>query len=460
MEVDYLLNFIRRFLRPAKQTSSLCTRLSKTWVFVCMLVALPLSAQEKWTLRDCIDYAREHNIQVKKTQLSAESYAVDEKQSKAGLFPSLSGSISQGYDHSKDPANDYEYKDLFNGQYGLNANWVLFNGRKNLNDIRQAKLQKEAEMLNVEQQQNSIEISITETYLQLLYARESIGNNENIAESSRLQLEQTQKFLDVGRITLAEYAQVEAQYSSDLYNLTLAQNSFDNYRLQLKQLLELNLEDTFEPYFPDISEEDIHIIIPSKQDVYQTALSIMPEVKSNKLGIDIAEIGKSTAQGGYLPSISLNGGVGTNNVWNGSYPSFGTQADRNFGQYIGLSISIPIFDNRQNKSNVEKAKLQIETARLNYANVEKELLRTIENLHQDAVSGQSRYNAAKSKLKSSELSYTLVKEQYALGMRNTVELTTEQNNYANALQDLLQAKYTALLSLKLLEFYQGKEITL
>lgn len=419
-----------------------------------------LSAQKKWTLRDCIDYARQENIQVKKFQISVQSADIDLKKAKAGLFPSLSASVSQGYNHSRQDANGYKYKGIFNGQYGINASWTVYDGKKNLNNIKQAGLQKEADELFMEQQQNDIEISITQTYLQLLYARESIKNNENIVASSEAQLKQTQDFLDAGSITRAEYAQVEAQYSSDKYNLVLAQNSYDSYLLQLKQLLEMDMEDELDVVFPQIGDEQIKVFIPSKYEVYQTALSIMPEIRGNKLGIDIAQVGKSTAKAGYLPTVSINGSLGTSNIWNGDVPAFSTQVNRNFNQYIGVSVSVPIFDNRTNKSNVQKANLQIQTAELDYIQAQKDLSKTIENLYQDAISGQSKYQAAKDKLKSSELSYTLVKEQYALGMRNTVELTTEQNNYANALQELLQAKYTALLSLKLLSFYQGKEITL
>lgn len=425
-----------------------------------LLLSNNLQAQKTWTLRECIDYARQENIQVKKMQLSVESAKADVSQSKAALFPSLNGSLSQSYNHSKDAVNDYHYQNLFGGQYGLNASWTIYNGGVNINTIKQNELLKETEELNTQRQQNDIELSITETFLQLLYARESIKNNENIVESSAAQLRQTQDFLDAGTITRAEFAQVEAQYSSDRYNLVLAQNAFDSYKLQLKQLLELDMNAEFEIAFPEIDNTEVLNPIPTREEVYLTALDIMPEIKSNQLGMEVAEIGKSIAKGGYMPTISLNGSLGTSNSWNSDYPSFSNQIDRNFNQYAGVSVSIPIFDNKRNKTNVKKSELQIETAKLNYTDAQKTLLKTIESLHQDAVSSQSKYSAAVDKVRSSELSYTLVKEQFALGMRNTVELTTEQNNYANALQDLLQAKYATLLSLKLLQFYQGEEITL
>ena len=418
-----------------------------------------LSAQEQWSLRDCIDYAKRENIQVRKSRISSESSEVDILQSKAALFPSLSGSVSQSFNNSKDPTDNYQYNSSFGGQYGVSLGLTIYNGKQNLNAIKQAELQKESSVLTTEQQENDIELAITQTYLQLLYAGESIKNNENIVASSEAQLQQTKDFLDAGSITRAEYAQVEAQYSSDRYNLVMAQNSYDSYLLQLKQLLELGIDDTFEPVIPEISEDDVIRIIPAKQEVYQTALQIMPEIRNSQLSMDLVDIDRSSAKAGYLPTISLNGSLGTNNLWSNS-TSFAKQIDRNFSQSIGLSVSIPILDNRKNKSAVQKANLQIQTAELNYTQAQKDLLQTIENLHQDAVSAQSKYGAAKDKLASSELSYELVSQQYALGMRNPVELTTEQNNYANAMQELLQAKYTALLSIKLLNFYQGIEITL
>lgn len=420
-----------------------------------------LNAQDKWTLRSCIDYARQNNIQVQKSKLTADSYNVDILQSKAALFPSLSGSVSQRFSNSQvaNSSGDYKYEGTFQGQYALNASVTVFDGKKNINAIKQAKMQKEAQDLNVEEIQNNIEISITQAYLQMLYARESIKNNENILESSKAELDQAQIFLDAGSTTRSEYAQVESQYSSDKYNLVLAQNTYDTYKLQLKQLLELDVDENFDVSFPEVGDDEILKMIPSKRDVYQTALTIMPQVQSSKVNIDIANIALKTAKAGYIPTISANASIGTGNIYNQS-PSFFTQLDRNFNQSVGLTLSIPIFDNRQNKSNVQKANINIRNAELDLIDTQKDLLKTVENLYQDVVSAQSKYLAAKEKLKSTELSYELVQEQYNLGMRNTVELTTEKNNYANALQELLQSKYSALLSLKLLNFYQGQDISL
>lgn len=424
---------------------------------------LPATAfsQKTWTLKECIDYARQENIQVKKSNISTESYDVDISQSKAALFPTLSGSVSQRYTNSQSPDQngDYRYEGLFNGQYTLNANWTIYNGGKNKNNIKQAQLQKETQELNTENTQNQIEIAITQAYLQILYSKESIKNNENILASSETQLKQTKDFLDAGSITKSEYAQIEAQYSSDKYNLIQAQNSYETYKLQLKQLLELEFDEDIEVEFPQIDDNAVLQFIPSKYEVYKKALTIMPEIASSKLNIQLANLNKSSAKAGYLPTVSVSGSIGTGNIFNSS-PSFVTQIGHNFNQSIGVTVSIPILDNKQNKSNVKKADLDIKTAELNLIDAQKTLLSTVENLYQDAVAGQSKYRAAKDKVNSTKLSYELIQDHYTLGLRNTVELVTEKNNYANALQDALQAKYTALISLKLLNFYQGEEISL
>lgn len=420
-----------------------------------------LLGQDKWSLRDCIDYAQRENIEIRKAALTVESFGVDIKQSKSALFPTLSASISQSFSNSKveNESGKYRFEGTFDGQYGINANWTLYDGKQNLNAIKQANLNKEASEYDKEEIANNIEISITQLYLQVLYAWESIKNNKNILVSSELQLEQSKLFFEEGSIAHSDFAQVEAQYSSDKYNLVLAENSYDNYKLQLKQLLELDTVIDFNIDFPTIQSSEILQPIPSSSDVYSTALAIMPQVRSSQLDINMAEISRSVAKAGYIPTVSLSGSLGTGNRYSDG-PSFFTQLNRQFNQRIGLSVSFPIFDNRKTKSAIQKANITIKTAELNYLNTQKELLRTIEELHQEAVSSQSKFYAAQDKVTSVELSYNLIKERYNLGMCNTVELTTEQNNYANALQELLQAKYSAVLSLKLLEFYQGKTITL
>ena len=201
------------------------------------------------------------------------------------------------------------------------------------------------------------------------------------------------------------------------------------------------------------------IPLPAKDDVYHTALSLRPEIESGKLNVETSDLSIKTARAGYLPTLSLSAGIGTTNA-NGSDFSFSEQVKQNWNNSLGLTLSIPIFDKRQTKSSINKAKLQRQTSQLDLLDKQKTLYKTIESLWLSANSAQQQYVAAAQKLKSTETSYSLVSEQFNVGMKNTVELLTEKNNLLSAQQETLQAKYTAILNAGLLRFYQGEEINL
>ena len=210
---------------------------------------------------------------------------------------------------------------------------------------------------------------------------------------------------------------------------------------------------------PQLEYEDIMRLLPNQTDIYQTALSIRPEIQSGKLSIENAKLGISAAKAGYYPTISLSASSSsmTNNA---STNNWAQQMKYGWNNMISINLSIPIFDNRQNKSNVQKARLQYNTSQLDLINKQKELYSTIEGLWLDALNAQQQYAAAETKVKSSQTSFDMVNEQFNLGMKNTVELLTEKNNLLSAKQELVQAKYMAILSRTLLNFYAGNNIEL
>lgn len=427
-----------------------------------LCIPFVMQAQNIWDLKTCIDYAKEHSIQVKKSEISLEESDISLKQSKASLFPTLNGSVSQSFSNGRVKNLDGTYGDFdgtFSGQYNLSSGVTLFNGGTKLNTIKQMNLTKDLQGYNLEMVKNNIELSITEAYFQILYAEEMAKSNEGTLEASEAQMKRSKALLDAGSISRSDYAQVEAQYNSDKYNLINAQNTLTQYKLQLKQLLELDNFSDIEVFIPEIGEDEILAVLPAKADIYSKALEIMPEMKSAELSKQIAEYNVSISKAGYMPSLSLNTSIGTSNLYNQTL-SVASQWKYNFTQSAGLSLSIPIFNGRQVKSSVQKSKLGLQTANLEYTNQEKELFRTIETLYQDVIAGQQKYQAAKEKLKSAELSYELTMEQFNLGIRNAVEYLTEKNNYNIALQEVMQAKYTSLLSIKSLNFYRGVPIKL
>lgn len=441
------------------QNESIMKQISSLLLSCLLLLPTGMNAEEdtpkQWTLRDCIDYALEHNITIQRNRISAESAQEDVKTAKADFLPSLSGNISQrvvnrpnsarGTIISGDNITTSESKTSYNGSYGIDANWTVYNGSKRVNTVKQQKLNNRIAELNVDESENSIEESITQLYVQILYSAEAVKVNESTLEVSRKEFERGQELFNVGSIASSDLAQLEAQVSSDNYQLVTSQATLQDYKLQLKQLLELDGDIEMDLYLPQLS--DSNVLIP------------LPEIEAGKLNVESSDLSIKMARAGYLPTLNLSAGIGSTNA-NGSDFSFSEQVKQNWNNSLGLTLSIPIFDKRQTKSSINKAKLQKQTSQLDLLDNKKTLYKTIENLWLAANSAQQQYVAASQKLKSTETSYSLVSEQFNVGMKNTVELLTEKNNLLSAQQETLQAKYTAILNAGLLRFYQGEEINL
>lgn len=422
--------------------------------------AVALKAQEvsqKWTLRSCLDYAIENNIQLKKSRVNELSGLEDTERAKAQLFPSLSASVTQGYVNY--PSSDVDKNNSYSGNYSINANWTVFDGGQRNKAIKQQKLQNEMDKLSTEQGADDIQIAIVQTYMQVLYAMESVRINENTVETSKAQRDRAEEFYKAGSISLVDFSQLESQYSTDKHQLVVAQTSLDNYKLQLKQLLELDITQDIELSLSDIEETWVLAPLPDKQVIYTTSLAVMPQIKSSELSLENAELEKQKAKASYWPTISMNAGVGTGHLSGTNY-SFGNKIWNNFNESFGITIKIPIFTNRENKTAYNKAKLAITTSQLELINSQKELLKTVEGIYLDATSAQSQYLSAKERLSYVQQSFKLTEEQFFLGMKNTLEMLTEKNNLLSAQQEVLQSKYMAIMSIQLLNIYQKKPVDL
>ena len=408
-----------------------------------------------WTLRDCLDYALEHNIQVKKSKVARLSGQEDTELAKAQLFPSLSASVTQGFVNY--PSGEAVSNNSYSGNYSVSANWKLFDGNKRVNTIKQQQIQNQVEDLNIEQSEDDIQISLVQTYMQVLYAMEAVRINQNTIEVSQAQRDRAAELLQAGSISPVDLAQLESQLSTDKYQLVVARTNLDNYKLALKQLLELDINEDIRVAIPELASGDVMVPLPDKQDIYNISLAVMPQVKSSELNVSMAEIDIKKARAGYLPSLSLNAGIGTGHLSGTDY-TFGSQVWNKFNESVGLTLSIPIFTNRDNKTAVNKAKLAVTTSQLELLNAQKGLLKTVEGIYLDATSSQTKFTSASENLSYVQQSYNLTQEQFFLGMKNTVELLTEKNNYLTAQQEVLQSKYMAIMSIQLLNIYQKKPI--
>lgn len=425
--------------------------------------------QQRWTLNDCIQYALEKNIQLQQSRISLEESEVEVKSARAALFPSLSFSsghnvTNRPYQENSNTVSGTEIissnnKTTYNGNYGLNAQWTIWNGNKKQNTLKQQKGNRDIAELNVAETENLLQEQITQAFIQILYAEESVKINESTLEVSQANYNRGVELLKAGSISKVDLAQLEAQVSSDRYQVITAQNSLRDYKLQLKQLLELDGTEEMVLELPQLNDEDVLVPLPEQTEVYRQALLLRPEIQSGKLAVDNSKLGISIAKSGYYPTLSLSAST-SSNTNSSSDKSWGSQMKYGWNNMIGLNISIPIFDNRQNKSAVEKARLQYSSSQMELINKEKELYQTIESLWNNANNAQQEYVAADSKEKSAQVSFDLVSEQFKLGMKNTLELLTEKNNLLSAKQQRVQAKYMAILDRTLLHFYSGQKIEL
>lgn len=409
-----------------------------------------------WTLRDCLEYALENNIELQQNRNTYLSGLEDTKEAKAALLPSLSASTTQGFTNY--PSSNASDNNSYTATYGLNADMTLYSGGKLRTAVRQQNLQNDIDALSVAEAENDIRVAIVQAYLQTLYAAEAVTIAESTAEISRAQRDRAVEMKAAGSISKVDLAQFESQYASDRYQVTVARTSLDDYRLQLKQLLELDIDQEMRIASPTIDEEVVLATLPAKGDIYATALEVMPEIQRGELAVEAAELGVKQARAGFLPSLSLSAGIGSGYMSGNSFES-GTQIWNRFNENIGLTLSVPIFSNRKNRTAVNKARIEVANSQLSWQDLRKTLLREVETAYLNAVSAQSQYLAAGEKERYAGESFRLTDEQFAVGMKNTVELLTAQNEYAAARQEVLQAKYLALMNIELLNIYQGREVT-
>lgn len=430
---------------------------------------LPAMGQKKWTLKDCLDYALQNNLQIRKGHVSEQQGDVTLWQNKGALFPSLSFAMTQSMGYRPFEQNtaivqngqvtNTTKKVTEQGSYGLNANWTIWNGGINQKNIKAQKLQNEITQLSTQQSELSIQEQIAQLYVQILYSTEAKRVNEQLAETAKSQYERGQQMMRQGQMSKADVAQLEAQWKSAQYDIIASETQVLSYKRQLKALLELDLTTTFDVSGTEPTDEQVLAPIPSAQSVYEKALNQRPEIKSAELSIEAANMNIDIARRGYYPTIGLSASLGDSH-YTGSQDNWGEQMKRNLNMSAGLNVSVPIFDNRRNKSAVERAKLEKLNSQLDLQDKKNALSSTIENYWLNANSNQQRFLSARAKVENVATSYELLNAQFQNGLKNIVELQQGHDNLVSAKQDELQSKYNTLLNIQLLKFYSGENINL
>ncbi|WP_437921278.1 TolC family protein [Sphingobacterium sp. LRF_L2] len=423
-------------------------------MFICYQT---LHAQNKvWSLNDCIQYALENNISVKSAALDISTAELNYKQARYNkTLPTVSGSGSvNAANGSSINAITSEFVNQFQltNSYGVTAALSLYEGgRLNLEIQKNALLVKQSELYKSEAV-NNIQLSVIEGYLQSLYYFEGISIAKNLLASSKEELEQGRVKFNNGALARKDLADLETQYAANQYAVVSAENQYAQQVLTLKQLLEIDPQEEFVIQNNPLSEDIVEI--PRKDQVFQNALATLPTVKIYDLQADILKKELDITKAAYKPSLSLNGGLNSGYT-NSLSSSYWTQVRGNFSQNIGLSLSVPIFSKKQNKTNISLAKINIQQNELDKLSASKSLYAKIETVWQNAVSNQAQEVSAKIARDNAKLAYELSRKKYDFGGLTTTELTVSRNTYLSAEQTYLQARYLSELYLSLLNFYQG-----
>lgn len=435
------------------------------------LFLLSLSTEcvaKQWSLRDCIDYALANNIQLQKAKIKEYSALEDVKQSQAALLPSLNLSTSQNVNYTPWPqqgratvADGYVQSSVdkvyYNGSYSLSGNWTVWNGNKNRNNVKLNKVAAEQARLDSATTANNVLEQIAQLYVQILYSNEAIAVTKESLKTSQTNEQRGKTMVEVGKMSKADLAQLTAQRAQDEYAIVEAESNLRNYKRQLKELLQITSDEEFDVAVPSTTDDMALEAVPALNDVYAASLEQRPEIKNAKLGIESSDLGIKVAKAGRMPTVSLNAGVMTSTS-SMSDNAWGTQMKNNFSLGGGVTVSIPLFDNRQTKTAVNKAKLQKQSYLLDLQDKQTTLYSTIENYWLQAVTNQNKFKAARVSTESAQASYELLSEQFKQGLKNTVELMTGKTNLLQAQQNELQSKYLAILNLNMLEFYQTGNI--
>jgi outer membrane protein len=412
-----------------------------------------------WDLQQCIAYAKENNITVKQAALNSSVAAANLERAENQRYPDLTGGASVGFTNgtSIDPiTSEYVNQQISSSNFSLNSQVSLYSGGQLKTQISQNQLLLTQNELYKAEAQNEIVLSVTEAYLQILYLKENIAIAEYNLATSTQQLAQAQARYDLGDLAAQDVADLRAQNANDSYQLVAATNSFKQQVLVLKQLLELEPQTNFAV---DTTSTllGVELVLPDLITVYQTAKSQLPQVKAGELDVQISQLDLAIAKAGYKPTLSANARLYTGQTSTRDINYF-EQLNGNFNQQIGLSLSVPIFDRKQTSTQVQTALIGIQKAQLAQSTIDKTLYRTIETAWQSASSSLLEANAAQVVSEASKTAYDQARQQYDLGDISATDVLISKNNYINAEQQYLQARYSSILYYNLLQFYLGNEL--
>ena len=450
---------------PCFALSAKCSAL----VLCAALMSQPTQAQpHAWTLHECCDYAVAHNISIRQQENQCLQREITLSNSRNQRLPDLSGSVGQNFSFGRGLTadNTYSNTNTSSTSFSLGTSIPLFTGFQIPNQIKMNKLNLEASTADLEKAKNDVRMQVAQAYVQILYDMEIADVAHRQIDIDSQQVVRLAALVDNGKASGAQLSQQRATLANSRLTATQADNSLALAILSLTQLLELPTSDGFTVVRPVISKElftgQSSKAVPSPDVIYAEALGIKPEIAAQQLRLRATDHNIAIARAGYMPTLSLSGGLGSNYYTTSNFPSdgFGKQMKNNFSQYIGLNLSVPIFNRFQTRNSIRSAKIEQENQQLQLDNTKKTLYKEIQQVCLNAASAQAKYESSTAAAQSSHDAFTLMQAKYENGKANITEFNESKNAYLRAESDLVQARYELLYQWALILFYRGRPLEL
>ena len=422
--------------------------------------------QQRWTLRQCIDHAIEHNIQIKQSANAAEQSAIEVNTAKWARLPNLNGSAGQNWNWGRtqtaikdEETGDYTTMYVNSSSHGTNLNLSssipLFTGMQIPHQYALAKLNLKAAIADLDKAKEDLSINIASAYLQVLFNEELHQVALGQAALSRRQCERIVRMAELGKASAAEVAEARSRVAQDEMNVVQADNNHRLALLDLSQLIELETPEGFALEAPAATIELQSLTPPD--EIFQTALVNKPSIQAARLRVEGSKHSIRVAQSGYYPQLSLNGSLGTS-YYSTINRTFNQQMNDNFSKYVGLNLSVPLFNRFSTRNRVRSARLQHDNYSLQLDQAKKTLYKEIQQAWYNATASEAKYSSSHSAALASQESFQLMSEKYENGKANAVEYNEAKQNLLKAQSDELQAKYDYLFRTKILDFYRGVAI--
>jgi outer membrane protein len=436
-------------------------------LFLFALAAISLFAQKQWTLQECIQYAMDNNLQVKRQELQSQVNQKDYTQSKFNRLPEIYGEATNTWNSGRsfDNLSGSIVSNYMSTNFEISGSALLFGGFQVKNTIEQNRYILEKSLQDYQKTKNDISLQIATAYLQILFNQEALYIAQSQFDVVKLQAEKTKKLVDAGSKSRGELLQMQAQQANENYNVVNAQNNLNISNLTLIQLLELKDTSNFSIFVPDSIKIEGMALTTSIQDVYQTAESSMPEVKSAEMALHSTEQSLQISKSGYSPQLYLYAGYSTGylntlkKANNANYPFIDQLTDNN-NKYVSLYLKVPIFSKMENHTNVSKSRLKILDAQYYLEQTKKNLYQEIQKAHADALAAFERFNSAKDAVTYNEEAFKYIEQKYNLGVVGSVDYNASKNDLIKSKSNLLQAKFEYIFKLKVLDFYKGIPLVL